>query len=465
MGEDEYKPLVDVEKSNGGYELPKWYIPRRYNVAFLSFFAITLAYMMRSNLSIAILVMAQDFDWPLADKGLFLSSFFMGYITTQLVGGMAARKLGPKFMISFVIVVPSIMTMLIPLVAKKSEFLFVLCRVLTGVFSGPTFPTVFLILGNWVPMPEKSTTLAFVFAGVNIGTIIIDTVGPAIMNHLGWPFVFYISGGIGFIWLFFWLLTITSSPAQMKFIHPNETKYIEDSISHEHDHAGANEHTKINEKEVEDPHSLAASRKALGILARNKSFWNIVWCGFCLNWGSYIFLTWLPTYVHSELGFSVQWSGIIAITPNISNAIVSVISSKICDHLMVKGWNKLMIRKIALFFGCFLYIITLLLMAFREPLGISSMATVLILGIGSGASGLQVPGYTANIYDIAPYHPSLVVGISNTAGTIPGIVGVFLTGILLQEGWSWSAIWLLPAMFYGLAMVSSVLFMGVKRVV
>jgi MFS family permease len=67
---------------------------------------------------------------------MLLSAFFWGYITTQLVGGIAARKFGPKAIMSFCIVVPSFFTLLIPVVARQSVALFVICRVLTGVAAG-----------------------------------------------------------------------------------------------------------------------------------------------------------------------------------------------------------------------------------------------------------------------------------------------------------------------------------------
>eukprot|EP00026_Physarum_polycephalum_P005393 Phypoly_transcript_05427.p1 GENE.Phypoly_transcript_05427~~Phypoly_transcript_05427.p1 ORF type:complete len:470 (+),score=45.01 Phypoly_transcript_05427:477-1886(+) len=458
---------------------PKWYIPRRYNVVALSFIAITLAYMMRSNLSIAILVMSEDFDWPLSFKGMFLSAFFWGYITTQLIGGMAARRFGPKAMLIFVIVVPSFFTMFIPFVAERSEAMFVICRVLTGIAAGATFPTMFLMLSGWIPNAEKATTLALVFSGTNIGTIIIDTLGPKIMSSMGWQFVFYLSGGAGFVWVIFWYLTIADAPAEMKNIHPCEIKYItglgeyatllpnesNKSINSIDDYEPDGAEVKRSVENPGVPAGLLGNKEALTILMHSKSFWNIVWCGFCTNWGSYIFLTWLPTYVHTELGFSVQWSGIIAITPNISCAIMAFVSGKICDIMLMKGYNRLRVRKGFFNLGCFMYSATLVVLAYRTTLDIPNVYAATILALGTGGAGLFLPGYSNNIYDVAPYHPSLVVGISNTAGTIPGIVGVFLTGVLLQAGLGWGTIWLMTASFYVLAMVSSILFAGVERLV
>lgn len=82
---------------------------RRYLVVFMVFLAFINMYTLRLNLSIGIVAMTenrtiehedgsvtyeQHFDWNSKQQGLILSSFFYGYICTQLLGGYAASKVG-----------------------------------------------------------------------------------------------------------------------------------------------------------------------------------------------------------------------------------------------------------------------------------------------------------------------------------------------------------------------------------
>jgi len=39
--------------------------------------------------------------------------------------------------------------------------------------------------------------------------------------------------------------------------------------------------------------------------------------------------------------------------------------------------------------------------------------------------------------DIAPKYAGTLMGITNTAGTIPGIIGVFISGLILEITGSW----------------------------
>jgi len=308
-------------------------------------------------------------------------------------------------------------------------------------------------------------------AGSSCGTTLIDLLGGPIITHLGWRYVFFISGGAGFVWLFFWILTVTSSPDQMTRIHPSEVKWI----------MGPGERTRLldsrsyrslNHEEINNlPPPFASSSKvgswdALKILMTKQSFWTIVLDYLCINWGYYIMLTWLPTYVNAELGFNLYVTTFIAVTPYISSAILGMIGGRVCDRMIVSGYKLVYVRKGVFAIGMTLYTVTFVLMALMKPLGITPVVAAVILAVGTSGGGLQVPGHNANIYDIAPNHPSVVVGFANTAATIPGIIGVYSTGILLESAsGGWPVVWLVTAGFYFLAMVTFALFANTKRVV
>jgi ACS family sodium-dependent inorganic phosphate cotransporter len=47
--------------------------------------------------------------------------------------------------------------------------------------------------------------------------------------------------------------------------------------------------------------------------------------------------------------------------------------------------------------------------------------------------------------DIAPRYAGTLMGFSNTAGTIPGVVGVYVSGLILQATGSWTLVFQLSA--------------------
>ena len=45
-------------------------------------------------------------------------------------------------------------------------------------------------------------------------------------------------------------------------------------------------------------------------------------------------------------------------------------------------------------------------------------------------------GFGTNHLDVAPRYAGVLLGITNTAGTLPGIMGVFVTGYLVEQSGS-----------------------------
>jgi MFS transporter, ACS family, solute carrier family 17 (sodium-dependent inorganic phosphate cotransporter), other len=82
---------------------------RRYFVVLMAFFGLFNVYALRINLSVAIVAMTdnrtidhdngtrtyeQYFPWDSKQKGYVLSSFFYGYLCTQVIGGVIAARIG-----------------------------------------------------------------------------------------------------------------------------------------------------------------------------------------------------------------------------------------------------------------------------------------------------------------------------------------------------------------------------------
>lgn len=81
-------------------------------------------------------IMEKEFDWTQSQKGLVLSSFFYGYITTQFIGGYVASKIGGNIIFGAGIGATAILTLLTPLAAKSSIWMLVAIRIVEGVFEG-----------------------------------------------------------------------------------------------------------------------------------------------------------------------------------------------------------------------------------------------------------------------------------------------------------------------------------------
>src|SRR5262249_62104124 len=98
--------------------------PIRLTVVLLFFFSSFICYMDRINISVTILQMEEEFGWGAAQKGLVLSSFFWGYLITQLPGGWLADRFGAKAILGLGVVWWSFFTLSTPFAAGSLTLLF-----------------------------------------------------------------------------------------------------------------------------------------------------------------------------------------------------------------------------------------------------------------------------------------------------------------------------------------------------
>ena len=75
----------------------------------------------------------KEFDWNSKEQGLVLSSFFYGYITSQILGGYLATRIGAARLFGSAILVTAIMTLLTPVFAYQGIWPLVFVRAAQGV--------------------------------------------------------------------------------------------------------------------------------------------------------------------------------------------------------------------------------------------------------------------------------------------------------------------------------------------
>ena len=68
------------------------------------------------------------------DVGWILSSFFFGYITTQIPGGLLAQRFGGRWIVGIGTLMTALLTLLTPLAAYVGLWALILLRVAEGIF-------------------------------------------------------------------------------------------------------------------------------------------------------------------------------------------------------------------------------------------------------------------------------------------------------------------------------------------
>ncbi|KAK6920109.1 Major facilitator superfamily [Dillenia turbinata] len=401
---------------------PWWeQFPKRWVIVLLCFAAFLLCNMDRVNMSIAILPMSKEFNWNSATVGLIQSSFFWGYLLTQIVGGIWADKIGGKLVLGFGVVWWSVATVLTPIAARLGLPFLLVIRAFMGIGEGVAMPAMNNILSKWIPVSERSRSLALVYSGMYLGSVIGLALSPVLIHSFGWPSVFYVFGSLGSVWMLLWLNKAYSSPKEDPDLSLKEKRLIlGGGIS--------------KEPVTVIPWKLILSKAPV---------WALIISHFCHNWGTFILLTWMPTYYNQVLKFNLTESGLFCVLPWLTMAAFANIGGWIADTLVSKGLSITAVRKIMQSIG-FLgpaFFLTQLSHV-RTP-----ALAVLCMACSQGSDAFSQSGLYSNHQDIGPRYAGVLLGLSNTAGVLAGVFGTAATGYILQHG-SWDDVFKVAVALY-----------------
>ena len=220
MGGDAATPAL----GHGAVGWCQWPLPRRAILAVLGHLMWAVCYADRTNISLAIVPMAEEKGWSSDLQGRVLSSFFFGYVTTQVLGGWLSLRYGGKPVLATAVALWSTSTLLTPLAADASFGVLLFCRVTMGIGEGMALPCLHHLTARWIPLTERSIFLSSTAVGKFVGTGAAMAAAPLVAKW--WPSIFYLFGILGLLWVVAWQLMASSEPRSCKHISAAEKTYL-----------------------------------------------------------------------------------------------------------------------------------------------------------------------------------------------------------------------------------------------
>jgi len=99
----------------------------------LLFSGIAIVYILRVNMSVAVDAMTVQMNWSESQENLVLSSFYWGYALGQIPSTKLANRYGFKLFFGLSILLPSLLTLLVPLACATNFTLLLLLRAAIGL--------------------------------------------------------------------------------------------------------------------------------------------------------------------------------------------------------------------------------------------------------------------------------------------------------------------------------------------
>ena len=412
---------VPVGSSAGVTPVPATAIRRGWkawhSVVFLCCAAVFISYIDRTNMSVASIPMKDQFGWTETTKGYVLSSFFVGYLMLQVVSGTLANRYGGKVVLGVAVLWWSLFTMLTPPAAGVSLSALIGARIALGLGEAAVFPASINMVGRWVPVASRTRAVALFTSGLSLGTVVSLPLTGWLTREYGWPVPFYVFGIVGFVWVVAWAVGVD------------------------------------NGRGVE-AEPVPAERPPIpwGKIVSTPAVWAIVINHFCNNWSLYVLLAWMPSYFNTTFGVSVANAGFLSAAPWLTSFAMANVAGHLSDRMINGGRSPTFVRKLVQATGLLGAALFLLLV----PTAGSPATGMLLMCGATGASALCMAGFTVNSFDIAPRYADVIWGISNTIATVPGIIGVAVTGWLVERTGAYSAPFVVAA---AVAVVGALVFL------
>jgi len=268
----------------------------------------------RAAMSVTILPMSNEFGWDSSVKGAVSSSFFAGYMLTNIFGGYLATRFCPKYVLAGGVILWSIFTITTPNAASSDSLsTLLLVRGIMGIGEGVAYPSIQNIVRRSVPHNVRTRSLSFIYSGHQMGTIFSYLSSPSLMALYGWQTVFWVFGSLGFVWLSAWIPISRASKQKEQTLNT-----------------------------MPQPKESIPWKK----ISSSPSVWAIVAAQVTVGIGSGLSFSWLPTYFSEQYGVHSDDAAYLCLIPFAVTVLTTNCAGWIADGLVNNGTlNRTQTRK------------------------------------------------------------------------------------------------------------------------
>jgi MFS transporter, ACS family, glucarate transporter len=391
----------------------------RWNLLALLVAASFVAYLLRSNMSVAGEAMMGDLGISEIQLGIVLAAFAWGYAIFQFPGGVFGDAIGGRKALTIMAVLWGGLTLLTALVpsprlASPTAVLAGLAgiRFLMGAAQAPLYPVT---SGGttclWFPVTGWAFPNGLTNAGLTLGSAATGPLIAWLMVTVGWRQSFVVTAPIAFLLAGVWWWYVRDRPAEHPGVSPAELALI---------NAGR-----------PDAHAQLAEPGAWRRVLVNRQILLLTASYFCSNYVFYFFFNWLFIYLVRNRGFKALEGGVYASLPWIMGAVGALVGGIWSDRLSKRRGIRLGTR-IPCVVGLILAgVLILLASSAQDP-----RVAVGFLSLCLACQQMTEGAFWAAAIGVSGRHASAGCGILNTGGNAVGGVGALMVPLVVKAlGW------------------------------
>lgn len=262
----------------------------RWKIFLIMLLLVTVNYIDRASLSVAMPMIASEFTLTPVMQGLIMSSFFWSYTLMQIPGGMAVDRFKPRLVLALCTLLWGAFQGLGALTTNAMSLL--ATRLGLGVAEAPVASAGGALNAMWLTQHERVRGASLMDGGSPLGAAL----GSVLITWLivvahSWRAAFAIAGvgtvlcGVG-AWYY-----IKNQPRDHAGVNEAEAEYIE-----------------LARRKEDEKEAKSLSGNSLDFFRYRSVL--LMFVGFmCCTTLYYGLLTWMPTYLQKVQGFNIQQMG------------------------------------------------------------------------------------------------------------------------------------------------------------
>lgn len=388
----------------------------------------TITYVDRVCIAQAAPHIQADLGLSSVQMGLAFSAFAWAYALFEIPGGWLGDWIGPRRVLVRIVVLWSCFTAATGYVWNLTSLL--VARFIFGAGEAGCFPNLTKAFTIWLPPEERTRAQSILWFSARWGGAFTPLLVIWVMSWLSWRNTFVLFGAVGLVWAFFFARGFPKhSPAVVG--------------------ASVGPVAEVGSQ----TQSATLPKVPWQRWLTSRSVW-LLWAQyFCLTYGWFFYVTWLPTYLKETRGLALD-----------QNLIMRWLESVLREFLTVERTHQVMVAALSgvpLFFGGFGSMVAgwitprltrvagsvamarrllaflgfggagiLLVWSFyiRDPLW-----AMLAMGLASLCNDLTMPGSWSTSMDIGGPYAGTLSGSMNMMGSIGAALAPLVIGFLLDN--------------------------------
>ncbi|MEO6910282.1 MAG: MFS transporter [Edaphobacter sp.] len=398
-------------------------LPMRSVLVFWLFLLSAIAFLDRTNISIAGVHISDEFGLGNVRLGWVFSAFLIGYAVSQIVGGWMATRFGPRKVLTFGVLWWGVFTAMTAVVSPKiggALAVLITIRFLLGVGEAVVYPASNQLVARWIPIQERGRATGWIFAGVGAGAGLTPPLLTWIIGHYGWRASFWFSAVVGVVAGLIWYAISRDTPEEHPWVSPEELAHIQQGL--------------VDQGEPEPAPGIektAAPTVSWARLFKSKEVWALSLSYFSFGYVAWIFFAWFYIYLAEARGLDLKASALYTMLPFLAMTICSPLGGTANDWISSRyglRWGRCGT-------GAFGLALAAVLLWFGPVVASAQLASV-ILAAGAGVLYFAQSSYWSVTADVAGRQSGVMSGIMNMGCQIGGAATASLTPVLAARfGW------------------------------